>query len=165
MIFGIFLVLLLTAIVLFNAPHIRTCAPGEKIQKLEAQGLVQSQPYRAVRAFQVEEFEDEGSHYFLKLDDHRVVFLSGQYLWNYDSEDHPRAFPCTEFVVRRHATKGYALDVLCNGTVIEPELISPPFNVDDFGTSAIPEDGQIIRDKRYESIKDEFGSRSRASLP
>lgn len=63
--------------------------------------------------------------------------------------------------MRRHAIEGYALDVLCGGTVIEPEFIAPPFEADDFGTDAIPEDGQIISDRSYESIRDEFASRLR----
>lgn len=74
-----------------------------------------SEAYRVKRAFQVEEFEDEGSHYYIELDDRRVLFLSGQYLYDYDSEDPPRAFPCTEFVVRRHRTKGYVVDISLSG--------------------------------------------------
>ena len=151
---GIFLILLLGAMVLFNAPHIRTAAPGEKIRKLEAQH------FRALRAFQIEEFEDEGSSYFLELEDHTVL-LSGQYPWNYNPEDQPRIFPCTEFVVRRHAVKGYTLDIVCGGVVIEPEFAAPPFDVSDFGTNAIPHDGQIMRKESYETIRDEFSSRMR----
>jgi hypothetical protein len=156
------LVFLVIAVVLFNAPFVRTAVPGEKIRKLEAQGLVRSQPYRALRAFQIEEFEDEGSHYYIELDDHTVLFLSGQYLWEYDRL---RTFPCTEFVVRRHASKGYALDVLCGGAVIEPEIIAPRFEADEFGTEAIPADGQIIVDKPYDRLRDERMSRVRAPAP
>jgi hypothetical protein len=159
------LAFLVIAVVLFNVPSIRTALPGERIRKLEAQGLVRSRPYRALRAFQIEEFEDEGSHYFLELDDHAVLFLCGQYLYDYDAEDQPRTFPCTEFVVRRHATKGYALDVLCGGAVIEPEVIAPPFDADDFGTDAISEDGQII-DKTYDQLRAErIGANLRSPAP
>jgi hypothetical protein len=155
------LVFLVIAVVLFNSSVIRSAVPGEKIRKLEAQGLVRSQPYRALRAFQIQEFEDEGSHYYIELDDRRVLFLSGQYLWDHDVEDQPRTFPCTEFVVRRHATKGYALDVLCGGAVIEPDVIAPPFDADDFGTEVIPADGQIITDRPYDRLKHERMSRVR----
>ena len=63
-----------------------------------------------MRAFGVKEFEDEGLHYFLELTDGRVLVLSGQYLYDYeaisdDSEtNRPRAFPCSEFTLRRHKT-------------------------------------------------------------
>ena len=154
-------VFLVIAVALFNSSVVGTAVPGEKIRKLESQGLVRSQPYRALRAFQIQEFDDEGSHYYIELDDRRVLFLSGQYLWDHDAEDQPRTFPCTAFVVRRHATKGYALDVLCGGAVIEPEVIAPPFDADDFGTEAIPADGQIITDKPYDRLKDEVTSRVR----
>lgn len=153
---------LVVAVVLFNVPFVRTAVPGERIRKLEAQGLVRSERYRALRAFQIEEFEDEGSHYFIELDDHTVLFLSGQYLWDYDRL---RTFPCTEFVVRRHATKGYALDVLCGGAVIELEIIAPPFDADDFGTGGIPVDGQIITDRPYDRLKDERMSTVRTPAP
>ncbi len=130
------LVFIVIALVLFNASSVGKPLDKDRVRKLESEGLIVSTAFLARRAFQVEEFEDEGSHYFLELDDRRVLFLSGQYLWRYDAEDQPRSFPCTEFVVRRHATKGYALDVLCGGTIIEPEVVAPPFDVHDFGTNA-----------------------------
>ena len=43
-----------------------------------------SERFTASRAFAVEEFEDEGSHYFVDLTDNRVLFLSGQYLYDYE---------------------------------------------------------------------------------
>jgi hypothetical protein len=80
----------------------------EHIRELEQLDLLESTAFRATRAFGVEEFEDEGLHYFLELVDRRVLFLSGQYLYDYEpiSDDtdvnQPRSFPCTEFTVRRH---------------------------------------------------------------
>ena len=71
----------------------------------------------------MEEFEDEGLHYFIELVDGRVLFLSGQYLYDYEpiSDDpesnQPRSFPCTEFTVRRHKNDGCVVDLLRAGTV------------------------------------------------
>ena len=52
--------------------------------KLEQLGLLVHQSFRALRAFQLEEFEDEGSQYFLELEDHSVFYLSGQFLYEYE---------------------------------------------------------------------------------
>jgi len=47
------------------------------------------------------------------------------------------------------------IDVLCNGSVIEPEIVAPTFDTDDFGTNRIPEDGQVIANKTFEQLKNE----------
>lgn len=112
-----------------------------------------------MRAFQVEEFEDEGSHYFLELADGSVLFLSGQYLYGYEPLESRseivrlRRFPNTEFTIRRHSVKRYVVDILCTGSVIEPEVLAPVFDTDDFGTDRIPSDGQIITDRSFEDLK------------
>jgi hypothetical protein len=110
----------------------------------EADGL------RATRAFGVEEFEDEGLHYFLELADGRVLFVSGQYLYDYEpSSDDPettqaRSFPCTEFTVQRHKKEGYVVEILRGGTVLEPEVMAPPFGEKAWRPNRVPEDGQVI---------------------
>jgi len=57
---------------LFNPKGLRPNVPGktleEQIADLEAEGLIQRDSFTARRAFQVEEFEDEGSHYYLEQD-------------------------------------------------------------------------------------------------
>src|SRR5690606_31380177 len=117
--------------------------------------------FQAKRAFQVEEFEDEGIHYYLELDDGSVLFLSGQYLYDYEpTEDDPeenqeRQFPCTEFVVKRHKTKGHTLEIVTRGITFEPEVIAPPFSNNDYRSGNIPEDGNIIRKLSYDEIKRE----------
>jgi hypothetical protein len=113
----------------------------------------------------VEELDEEGLHYFIEVDDHSTLFLSGQYLYNYDSEEQPRTFPCTAFAVRRHRTRGYAVDIVCLGTILEPEVFAPPFDANDFGTDAIPEDGQVITDRSYDRLKHERMASMRAPAP
>ncbi|MCL1888067.1 MAG: hypothetical protein FWF96_04265 [Kiritimatiellaeota bacterium] len=121
--------------------------------------MLQRERFRAVRAFQVEEFEDEGSQYFIELEDGRVLFLVGQYMdghgpceaWG-NAPATPRAFPCVEFEVLRHRVEKYALDVACHGAVLEPECVAPSFgDNDDFP----PEDGTLISDRSYDEIKTE----------
>jgi len=160
----LFLGLTIAALVLFNLPggwRRKRQDPDVLVNELQAQNLLSVEKFNARRAFQVEEFEDEGSHYFIELEDASVLFLTGQYLYEYEALskgkeiEHSRRFPNTEFVVRRHSKKGYVIDILCNGSVIEPEIVAPAFDTDDFGTNRIPEDGQIIRDKTFEQLKKE----------
>ena len=124
----------------------------DEIRKLEEQGLLTAAEFHAKRAFQIEELEDEGSHYFIELQDGAVLFLSGQYLYDYEV---PRCFPCTDFVVRRHATKGFAVDVQCSGKTLEPEVIAPPLDEDVGLRPDAYQDGDVIRDLSYDALKAE----------
>jgi hypothetical protein len=131
---------------------------AEHLRQLEESGLVESTEFRAVRSFGVEEFEDEGLHYYLELMDGRVLFLSGQYLYEYEPSDdgpessQPRRFPCSEFTVRRHKIEGYVVTVECRGTALQPELIAPPFNPRDWQEGRLPEDGDILAEA-YDNLK------------
>lgn len=80
------------------------------------------------------------------------------YLYDYepitDDEElnQPRAFPCTEFIVRRHKKEGYVAESLCSGTVLEPEVVAPPVGKGVERASAIPEDGKVISGRTYDQI-------------
>lgn len=131
----------------------------EAIKKLEAQNELDSETYRARRALQVKEFEDEGSHYFIELEDGGVLFLSGQYLYDYEPIAksgqivQSRRFPATQFTIRRHKTLRYVLDIVCEGVALEPEVLAPSFDVADFGSDRIPSDGRIINTETYDELK------------
>ena len=131
----------------------------EHRRELEQLGLLESTTFRATRAFGVEEFEDEGLHYFLELADGRVLFLSGQYLYDYEPmADNPemnqaRSFPCTEFTVQRHKKEGYVAGILRGGTVLEPEVMAPPFGKKAWRPNGVPEDGQVITGATYDHLK------------
>jgi hypothetical protein len=127
------------------------------LAELEQNGLLSSERFFANRAFQVEEFEDEGSHYFIELQDSRVLYLSGQYLYDYEPLDDPpetqvRSFPTTEFIIRRHKIEGHVIDIIPLGSVIEPEFKAPHFAKQDFKKGLIPEDGQIFTDISFEQL-------------
>ena len=133
----------------------------EQLRELEEADLLASSDFQALRAFAVEELEDEGLHYFLELTDGRVLFLSGQYLYDYEPiSDHPglnqsRRFPCTDFTVRRHKAEGYVVEIQCRGEVIEPEMTAPSFSQRVWQSGGAPEDGEIVRDFSYEALKAE----------
>lgn len=136
----------------------------EHVRELERLGHLQSATFRARRAFGVEEFEDEGLHYFLELEDGSVLFLSGQYLYDYEPiSDDPelnqgRSFPCTEFTVRRHKKEGYVVDIVCGGTVLEPEFVAPPFGKEVWRANGVPEDGEVMTGTSYDQLKREHGN-------
>jgi hypothetical protein len=123
---------------------------------MEQLGLLISEQYRALRAFQLEEFEDEGSQYFLELENHSVLYLSGQFLYEYEPlKEKPRRFPCTQFAIRRHKENGHIVDLLCSGEILEPEIMAPPLGVDELEKYGSIADGQIIHGKSYDELKAE----------
>ncbi|MBQ5949041.1 hypothetical protein [Massilia sp. ST3] len=135
------------------------------IARLDSEGLLLRQKFHAVRAFAVEELEDEGSHYYIALADGSVLFLSGQYLYEFEVEDPDegipgRRFPCTEFEILRHAQEGYVLDILCAGKVLEPEAVAAPFSIQEHKDGEVPGDGERITGVSYEQLKQERLRRS-----
>ena len=156
------ILLCLAALRLFNPPGVGPIigqSQSDYIQELERKDLLVPTSYRARRAFQVEEFEDEGSHYFIELEDGKVLYLCGQYLYEYEPiDDDPelkqgRRFPCAEFTIRKHREKGFVVDILCGGPVIGPDMLAPPFSEADFQNDRVPEDGAVISDLSYDQIK------------
>jgi hypothetical protein len=155
---------LLLSLFLFNRsgyrPSLRRRSLAEQIAELDSRGLLLRSPFHALRAFAVEEFEDEGSHYYIELADGKVLYLNGQYLYDFEpiSDDpemnQPRLFPCTEFEVLRHKDAGYVVDIIRSGEVLEPELTARPYNKAEW-KRGIPEDGEIITDHTYEDVKRE----------
>lgn len=128
---------------------------------LKAQGLLVSTTYRARRAFEVSEREDEGYGYFIELEDGRVLFLQGQYLYDYgpvEDDEEPesnrdRLFPCTEFILHRHKKHDYLIELECKGTVLEPECVVPPLSNNHRKQGLNPDDEDIIADRSYDEIK------------
>lgn len=161
---GLLLVCLgIVALVLFNpwwANPFRRMTPEEHLRLLNAKGLLVSSEFQVLRAFGVEESNDEGLHYFLELVDGRVLYLSGQYLYDYEpisdepELNQPRRFPCTNFTVRRHKTEGYVVELVCGGTVIEPEFTAPRLTRQGRRSIGDPQDGQILSDQPYDVLKE-----------
>ena len=166
--FGLLLVALsVGALFLFNpwwANPFRRMTAEEVLRRLEAKGLVVSSDFEAQCAFGIEESNDEGLHYFLELVDGRVLYLTGQYLYDYEpiSDDpemnQPRRFPCTAFTVRRHKTEGHVVEVICRGTVIEPEFSAPPLTRRSQRSIGALKDGQVLSDRPYDGLKEEIQS-------
>ncbi|MBK9091110.1 MAG: hypothetical protein IPL90_19570 [Holophagales bacterium] len=136
-------------------------SPEAVVAALEQEGLLVSEPYTAVRAFSVEEYDDEGSHYFLELPDGRVLYLSGQYLYDYepleeDGASLERRFPCSAFIVRSHRTEGFTVDLVCDGTAFKPEAVLPPFAREAHRSGLVPSDRAVIADRTYDALRLQF---------
>jgi hypothetical protein len=141
-------------------PHSRD-GDFEQLRVLAGKGDVVMQDFKARRAFQVAEYEDEGLHYFVELDDGRTLYLTGQGLYYYeplaaeDDEDaRPRSFPNADFTVFRdnRGNYKYLLDIECRGAVLEPEVTAPEFEKEYFDGDPW-QDGEIISDRSYDELK------------
>lgn len=147
-------VLVLVIAIMLNYPRSpRQTMVNDFADELEARNLLDSTSFRAERAFRVDEFEEEGPHYFLELDDGGILHLSGKYLYEYEPiEGSPRHFPCTEFTLRSHAEAGYVVDLVCSGVIIEPEVEAPAYFAEDFAQHRVPEDRAIFRDISFDQL-------------
>jgi hypothetical protein len=132
---------------------------NEEVRQAKEQGLIVSTDFRARRLFEVDSVEpDMGPIYFLELESGLVLFLNGQYMWDYlggPDEDEARRFPCTEFTVRRHKLKGYVIDMDCRGTPLEPEVETPPFDA-TFYDDQPWRDGDILAGIGYDELKEKL---------
>jgi hypothetical protein len=114
-----------------------------------AQGLAEVQTFRARECYRVEEFDDEGSSYYLHLEDDSVLFLSGQYL--YEPEE-KKAFPCTEFDLVRGPRSRMLLNLVTRGSHLGPLKTLKPFRLTDLRDGQGPVDGEIL-DMKWEDVE------------
>ncbi len=142
---------------------------AETPEQLEQDGMLRTTEFRAIRAFQVEESKDEGSHFFIELSDGPVLYLAGRYLHEHEPIEfdgktvQPREFPCTEFTIRRRRDDGSVVDVQCGGRVLEPEVVTPPFEEHHLHDKP-PQDGDIITDRTYDEVKAAMSGQRRTGM-
>ena len=106
-----------------------------------AEGLAEETTFDIVDAIRVEEFEDEGSQYFLRLSDGQVLFLAGQYL--YEGEK-AHTFPCRKIRTTRAPNSRLLLDLVCDGPYLEVSAVRPPFSRREHEQSKVPHDGDVL---------------------
>jgi hypothetical protein len=116
-----------------------------------AAGTAVCATFDVVDALRVEELEDEGSAYYLKLADGRVLFIQGQYLYEYedgvedeDGNPMPARFPAARFTVERTAGSGLVLGLTDLGRMIPVSGVLPPFTPDEHSADTVPQDGDIL---------------------
>ena len=53
------------------------------------------------------------------------------------------------------AQLGHAVDILCDGVVIEPEAEAPSFTPHDFARGFVPADGEVLRHAGFDQLLDQ----------
>jgi len=106
-----------------------------------ANGEVEVQLLDVVDAIKVGEFEDEGSNYYLKLNDGQVMFLSGQYL---NEPEASGTFPATRIAMAFAPLSRQLLEFRCEGTPFAPSATLPPFDVARLKAGSTPGDGELL---------------------
>jgi len=120
----------------------RALGPGRAASAADlAGGRAVTYVYDVVDAIRVEEFEDEGSSYYLELADGTVLFLSGQYLYEAEAGG---AFPSTRFEVTRAPASRLLLDLCCTGEPLAPSSTLPAFTTADHRAERVPGDGDRL---------------------
>jgi hypothetical protein len=122
-----------------------------------AGGVARVLTYRVAGALRVEEAEDEGSSYYLRLEDGRVAFLSGQYL--YEPED-AGTFPNSVVTVVRAPHTDIVLDLRCEGRPLGSAPVLPTFTAADWDQARVPSDGALV-DVDFDALR----RRAQASSP
>jgi hypothetical protein len=147
---------MLTIAFLLDRPHLpRHPEVSDAATELEKRNLLVGTSYRADRAFRVHQGSDNVPHYFLELEGGGILHLSGQYLFDYEpGHELPRHFPCTSFTVRRHSQLGHAVDILCEGYIIEPEIDAPPFSQFDLARGLVPADGVVLHGITFDQLRE-----------
>jgi hypothetical protein len=106
-----------------------------------AEGLAYESSFEVVDAIQRAELEDEGAHFYLKLADGRVVFLSGQYLEQPAAE---RRFPASRVVIVHAARSGILLRLECEGAYVPPSATLPAFPLEQLDGDDAPGNGDVL---------------------
>jgi hypothetical protein len=106
-----------------------------------AAGVADVSKYAAKAAVRVDEFEDEGISYFVHLVDGRVLFLTGQYLYEFDDE---KQFPNTAFTIVRTPLSRMVLEFEVQGRYFAPMHTREPFTDAEYRQGLVPSDGDVL---------------------
>lgn len=104
---------------------------NQKLRDILNHNQVEIHTLHIQKAAELEEYEDEGSGFFLETDNNTVLFVSGQDLYEYASdaeaeENEPPAdkpygqyFPSTKVTLMRESSQGIRLGLLSDGVPID----------------------------------------------
>lgn len=91
-------------------------------------GVARVDTYSVLEAVEIDEQEDEGVGYFLKLEDSRVVFVQSQEVVSWKR----RGFPWTRFKVRTAPVSGRFLGIRKDGERLKPSMVRAPLSLDEY---------------------------------
>ena len=132
--------------------------PEQQEERLHSEGLLRASSYSATRSFEVAMYEDEGRHIFIELADGSVLYLRGQYLFDYgiDPADGPKAldttFPATEFDLVVHGERDYVFKIEPCGLALPPKELFPPFRPEESRAGQVPEDLDLITSHTFDEL-------------
>ena len=110
------------------------------LQRELAEGNAEVTTYEVVDAISIEEQEDEGSMYYLELRDGRILFIAGQYLYEFEEE---KRFPNTKFQIIRTPRTRHVIGFTCLGDYLPASARGRPFTEADYRSRRVPEDGTV----------------------
>jgi len=144
---GLYLSLLLAASLLmplyrYLCSKMRTASERKRDADL-AGGVADVFTYEATEVLRVAEKEDEGSHYFLHLADGSVLYLTGQYLYEYESRKRKK-FPSTRFDIVVAPQSRLVLRIISRGEYLEPVKNLKPFRPELYQAGEVPDDLEIV---------------------
>lgn len=121
-----------------NSRRGETCTLRDELELGHAQVIT----YEVADAIAIDEREDEGSQYFLKLRDEQVLFVAGQHLYEFEEDTR---FPTTKFQVVKTPRTGRLLAFNCLGAYLPPSSRRGPFSLVDYQSGHVPKDGDLWR--------------------
>ena len=124
---------------------------SETIRKDLEGGKAEVRRYEVTDAIRVEEFEDEGTGFYLRLKDGRTLFLVGQHFYELEDE---KKFPCTTFEIAETPNAKWPLGFTCTGAYFPPSLRRGPFPESEVKSGRTPCDGDLL-EVDFESLKKE----------
>ena len=142
----------------------------ERERRLRAENLLREESYRAVRSFEVEQYEDEGRHLFVELVGGSVLYLTGQYLYDYgiDPDGTPDAgsdtFPASSFDLVFHRTQGHLFRIVPSGMKLPPVETFPPYQPGEYERGLVPEDLDVISSHTFDELLANEGRLLRSTL-
>ena len=116
----------------------RTAAQQRQVDR---SGDVEEWRVKVADAIEVEEWGDLGLNFYLALEDGRVLFLSGQYL--YDDVEAGR-FPNRDLVLVWSSGSRMLLDLRCEGEPFAASSKLPSFTRPQHRAGEVPRDGDIL---------------------
>ncbi len=133
---------------LWRQGHMLPAGPRRALHKDLGQGLVDDLHFEVVEALVIQEQDDEGPGYYLKLIDGRVLFLQGQYLTDAQEEGFPRA----QLWAARARESRTLLQFRCDGPPVPVAGRLPAFGAEDWTADRVPLDGALL-DTDFEALK------------
>jgi hypothetical protein len=146
---------LLTAVAAyyFARKHRQSASSNARLNIIKdlSEGLAEICTFEVSEAIAVEEFEDEGTGFYLKVGTKQVLFVVGQYL---DDLAAKNKFPSTVVQLVRSPKAQIPLGLTPLGTYLSPIGMRPPFTKEEFKRELVPREGDIF-EIDFESLKRE----------